>query len=113
MTTILQQIVNGISIGCVYALIAVGYSLVYSILKFSNFAHGGVLMLGSYMGFFALKSLGMPFWLALPLAIVGAGLLAIVNERLAYRPIRMRNSPLLYLMNGGETATKMALAKRS
>ena len=98
MTTILQQIINGISIGCVYALIAVGYSLVYSILKFSNFAHGGVLMLGSYIGFFALKSAGMPFWLALPLAIVGAGLLAIVNERLAYRPIRMRNSPLLYLM---------------
>jgi branched-chain amino acid transport system permease protein len=98
MTTILQQVINGISIGSVYALIAVGYSLVYSILKFSNFAHGGVLMLGSYFGFFALTLLKVPFWAALPLAIVGAGLLGIVNERLAYRPIRIRNAPLLYLM---------------
>jgi len=98
MSTVLQQIINGISIGSVYALIAVGYSLVYSILKFSNFAHGGVLMLGSYFGFFALTLFGMPFWVALPLAIVGAGLLGVLNERLAYRPIRMRNSPLLYLM---------------
>ena len=98
MSTILQQVINGISIGSVYALIAVGYSLVYSILKFSNFAHGGVLMLGSYFGFFALTLLNLPFWLALPLAIVGAGLLGVVNERLAYRPIRIRNSPLLYLM---------------
>lgn len=98
MNTILQQVINGISIGSVYALIAVGYSLVYSILKFSNFAHGGVLMLGSYFGFFALTLLNVPFWIALPLAMIGAGLLGIINERLAYRPIRIRNSPLLYLM---------------
>ena len=95
---ILQQVVNGISIGAVYALIAVGYSLVYSIMKFSNFAHGGVMMLGSYFGFLALTFLHVPFWIALPLAIVGAGLLAIANERIAYRPIRIRNSSLLYLM---------------
>jgi branched-chain amino acid transport system permease protein len=98
MSTILQQVINGVSIGSVYALIAVGYSLVYSILKFSNFAHGGVLMVGSYFGFFALTLLNVPFWAALPLAIVGAGLLGVINERLAYRPIRIRNSPLLYLM---------------
>ena len=98
MTTAIQQVINGISIGSVYALIAVGYSLVYSILKFSNFAHGGVLMLGSYFGYFALTLLGLPFWLALPIAMLGAGVLAIINERLAYRPIRIRNSPLLYLM---------------
>ena len=61
---ILQQVINGISIGAVYALIAVGYSLVYSILKFSNFAHGGVMMLGSYFGFLALTFLHVPFWLA-------------------------------------------------
>ena len=98
MSTFLQQVINGISIGSVYALIAVGYSLVYSILKFSNFAHGGVLMLGSYFGFFALTWAGLPFWMALPLAMIGAGLLGVLNERLAYRPIRIRNSPLLYLM---------------
>jgi branched-chain amino acid transport system permease protein len=98
LMVILQQVINGISIGAVYALIAVGYSLVYSILKFSNFAHGGVMMLGSYFGFLALTFLHVPFWLALPLAILGAGLLAVANERIAYRPIRIRNSPLLYLM---------------
>lgn len=98
MNVVLQQIINGVSIGSVYALVAVGYSLVYSILKFSNFAHGAILMLGSYFGFMALTRLRVPFWLALPLAIVAAGLLAILNERIAYRPIRLRNSPLLYLM---------------
>lgn len=98
MSTILQQVINGVSIGSVYALIAVGYSLVYSILKFSNFAHGGVLMVGSYFGFFALTLVQVPFWAALPIAIVGAGIVAIINERLAYRPIRIRNAPLLYLM---------------
>jgi branched-chain amino acid transport system permease protein len=98
MTEILQQVINGVSIGSVYALIAVGYSLVYSIMKFSNFAHGGIMMLGSYIGWLALTKLGVPFGLAFALAIIGAGLLAILNERLAYRPIRMRNSPLLYLM---------------
>lgn len=51
MATFIQQIINGISIGSVYALMAVGYSLVYSIMNFSNFAHGGVIMLGAYMGF--------------------------------------------------------------
>jgi len=95
---IMQQMINGLSIGAVYALIAVGYSLVYSILKFSNFAHGGVMMLGSYFGLLALTALHVPIWLALPLAVVGAGGLAILNERIAYRPIRMRNSPLLSLM---------------
>jgi branched-chain amino acid transport system permease protein len=95
---ILQQIVNAISIGSVYALVAVGYSLVYSILKFSNFAHGGIMMLGSFIGVLALTYLKVPFYIALPMAIVGSGLLAILNERIAYRPIRMRNSPLLYLL---------------
>jgi len=61
MSAFLQQIINGIYIGSVYALIAVGYSLVYSILKVSNFAHGSVLMLGSYFGFFALTLFKVPF----------------------------------------------------
>lgn len=52
MTQFFQQVINGLSIGSVYALMAVGYSLVYSIMNFSNFAHGGVIMLGAYFGFF-------------------------------------------------------------
>ncbi len=98
MTMILQQLINGISIGAVYALIAVGYSLVYSVLNFSNFAHGEILMLGSYIGFFALTLLKLPFAVAIGLAIIGAGLLAILMEKIGYRALRLRHAPLLYFM---------------
>ncbi|MCD4671496.1 MAG: branched-chain amino acid ABC transporter permease [Anaerolineaceae bacterium] len=95
---ILQQIINGLSIGAVYALLAVGYSLVYSVLNFSNFAHGEVLMLGSYIGFFSLTQLGVPFVVAIVLSVVGTGVIAIVLERIGYRPLRLRSAPLLYFM---------------
>ena len=97
---ILQQIVNGLSIGSVYAMIAVGYSLVYSVLNFSNFAHGEILMLGSYIGFFAMTKIGMglPFGAALGLAIIGSGIIAILIEKIGYRPLRLRKAPTLYFM---------------
>ena len=93
-----QEIINGISIGGVYALMAVGYSLVYSVLNFSNFAHGEVLMVGAYAGFYGLSMLHLPFALALGFSVVVGGLVAIVLERVGYRPLRMRNAPTLYLM---------------
>lgn len=93
-----QQIINGISIGGVYALMAVGYSLVYSVLNFSNFAHGEVLMVGAYAGFYGLTALHLPFSLALGLSVVVGGLVAILLEKIGYRPLRMRNAPTLYLM---------------
>ena len=93
-----QEIINGISIGGVYALIAVGYSLVYSVLNFSNFAHGEVLMLGSYVGFFALTALHAPFWLAIGMSVVIGGLIAVGLEKLGYRPLRLRKAPTLYFM---------------
>ena len=97
---ILQQIVNGLSIGSVYAMIAVGYSLVYSVLNFSNFAHGEILMLGSYIGFFAMTKIGMglPFGAALGLAIIGSGIIALLIEKIGYRPLRLRKAPTLYFM---------------
>lgn len=95
---ILQQIVNGISIGAVYALIAVGYSLVYSVLNFSNFAHGEVLMIGSYIGFFCLSLLGLPFGLTIAVAMIGSGVVAVILEKIGYRPLRLRKAPLLYFM---------------
>ena len=95
---ILQQIVNGLSIGSVYAMIAVGYSLVYSVLNFSNFAHGEILMIGSFMGFFLLSVLKVPFPIALALSMVGAGLVAMAMERFGYRPLRLRKAPTLYFM---------------
>jgi len=98
MAQFLQQLVNGLSIGSIYALMAVGYSLVYSIMNFSNFAHGSVIMLGAYFGFFALTLLGLPFFLAFFLAACATALVAVLLERLAYKPLRDRRAPFLYFI---------------
>lgn len=95
---VLQQLVNGFSIGSIYALIAVGYSLIYSILQFSNFAHGSFLVVGAYTGFFIATAASIPFTMAVTLAILTAGVAAVMTERIAYRPIRERNSPTLYFI---------------
>ncbi|GHS94331.1 branched-chain amino acid ABC transporter permease [Synergistales bacterium] len=111
-STLLQQIINGLSLGSVYALIAVGYSLVYSILSFSNFAHGGFLVVGGYIcyGLLTMESivvggavLNIPsfvnnIWIASLFALLGAGFVAVITERLAYKPIRERTSTTLYLL---------------
>lgn len=94
----LQQLVNGICLGGMYALMSVGYSLVYSIMSFSNFAHGGVIMVGAYVGFFALTALKVPFLVAFILCGLGSGLLAIIIERLVYSPLRKRRAPSLYFI---------------
>jgi branched-chain amino acid transport system permease protein len=98
MNTLSQQIINGLSIGSVYALIAVGYSLVYSILLFSNFAHGGFLVIGGYICYYALIKANVNIWVAGAAALAGAGLSAVLVERLAYRPIRERTSITLYML---------------
>lgn len=95
---LLQQIINGLSLGSVYALIAVGYSLVYSILMFSNFAHGGFLVIGGYICYFALKSMGTGIWIAGFLSLLGAGISAVLTEKLAYKPIRENTNNTLYLL---------------
>ena len=98
LETFIQQLINGLSLGSVYALIAVGYSLVYSVLLFSNFAHGGFLVIGGYICYYALRSGGANIWIASFAALVGAGISAIVVERLAYRPIRERTPITLYML---------------
>lgn len=98
MSQFIQQIVNGLSIGSVYALMAVGYSLVYSIMNFSNFAHGGVIMLGAYFGYFYLTTVRMPFALAFPLAALTTCVLAVLIERGAYKSLRERKAPFLYFI---------------
>lgn len=77
---------------------AVGYSLVYSILNFSNFAHGSVIMLGAYFGFYAMTLLPLPFIGALVVAALGCGIVAVLVEKVAYRPLRRRNAPSLYFI---------------
>lgn len=94
----LQQLVTGISIGGIYALLATGYSLIYSLLDFSNWAHGEVAMIGAYIALVAASTFGLPFAVAVIIAIVGAGVVSYLNERIAYRRIRNNNSPNMFLM---------------
>lgn len=98
MTNLLQQLINGLSIGSVYALMAVGYSLVYSIMNFSNFAHGGVIMFGSYFGFFFITIFKMPFPIAFLLSGLCSGVLAVLIQRIAYKPLMDRRAPFLYFI---------------
>ena len=95
---LIQQIINGLSIGGIYALLATGYALIYSLLGFSNWAHGDVAMLGAYIGFMCITIGKMPFWVTVIMALLGAGVISILNERVAYRKIRRNNSPTMFLM---------------
>ncbi|MGB8956193.1 MAG: branched-chain amino acid ABC transporter permease [Tumebacillaceae bacterium] len=84
---IVQQLINGISIGSVYALIALGYTMVYGIIKLINFAHGDVFMVGAYTAYFCAKS-GMGLIMSLIVSMIISGLLGMLIERMAYRPLR-------------------------
>ena len=123
MTQFLQQIINGLSLGSIYALIALGYTMVYGILKLINFAHGEVFMVGAYTGYYTAGALGIsvfearhqgfPLYLALlvlVLSMAAAALLGVLIELFAYRPVRNapRLTPLitaigvsLFLQNAG------------
>jgi len=84
----LQQLVNGISLGSIYALIALGYTMVYGIIKLINFAHGDVFMIGAFVGFYAIKYGGMSFIPALILSMLTCAILGVVIERVAYKRLR-------------------------
>ncbi|NLM46324.1 MAG: branched-chain amino acid ABC transporter permease [Firmicutes bacterium] len=110
METFIAQLLNGLSLGSIYALIALGYTMVYGIIQLINFAHGEVLMIGAFAGFYAITKLKLNFFLALIFAMVVSALLGIIIELAAYRPLR--NSPRLaalitaigvslFLQNGG------------
>jgi branched-chain amino acid transport system permease protein len=94
-----QQLANGLSLGVAYALIASGYALIYSIMRFSNFAHGSFLIVGAYTGLLLARAAHLPLPLLLLLAAAGGAVAAMATERLAYRPIRARGGrPLFYLV---------------
>lgn len=83
-----QQLVNGLSLGSIYALIALGYTMVYGIIKLINFAHGDIFMVGAFAGYFATGVYKLPFLPALVLAMATAAVTGVLIEFLAYRPIR-------------------------
>jgi branched-chain amino acid transport system permease protein len=107
MQKFVQELVNGLTTGSVYALIALGYSMVYGILKLLNFAHGDLFMVGAFIGYFVIQWFGGPGALSVPVPIVllvmfvlaggGVGALGVAIERFAYRPLRdaPRIAPLI------------------
>ena len=93
MDTFVQQLINGLNIGAIYALIALGYTMVYGILRLINFAHGDIYMVGAFAGYFIALKLGLgPSWGGLLFVLIGsmvvAALVGMAMERLAYRPVR-------------------------
>jgi branched-chain amino acid transport system permease protein len=84
----LQQLINGISLGSLYGLVAIGYTMVYGILRLINFAHGDVLMIGCYFAFYAFLIFSLPWWVSFPMAILFTALLGIALDRGAYLPVR-------------------------
>ena len=83
-----QQIINGISLGSIYALIALGYTMVYGIMRLINFAHGDIYMLGAYVGFFVTTQLQLGFFPALICAMVVISITGVLIEKLVYKPLR-------------------------
>ncbi|MBP0981174.1 MAG: branched-chain amino acid ABC transporter permease, partial [Oscillospiraceae bacterium] len=84
----LSYLISGISLGSVYAIIALGYTMVYGIAKMLNFAHGDVIMVGGYVSFCAVSYMGLPGWLSVILAMVVCTVLGVIIEGLAYKPLR-------------------------
>ncbi|WHY67046.1 MULTISPECIES: branched-chain amino acid ABC transporter permease [Bacillaceae] len=85
---LIQQLVNGISLGSIYALIALGYTMVYGIVKLINFAHGDVFMVGAFIGFYSITILDLGFFPALLISMVACAIFGVLIERIAYKPLR-------------------------
>ena len=98
MIMFLQQLVTGISVGGIYALLATGYSLIYSLLDFSNWAHGEFAMVSAYVAVVLSSFLGRPFVVAAVGGMLGGALVSYLCERMAYRRIRSNGAPNMFLM---------------
>ncbi|AXH14826.1 branched-chain amino acid ABC transporter permease [Malaciobacter mytili] len=86
--TFFQQLINGISLGSMYALIAIGYTMVYGVLRLINFAHADIMMVGAFAAFFAMDSIGFSLAFAVLFAIIISVLTGIATDRIAYKPLR-------------------------
>ena len=94
----ISYLFNGLSLGSVYAIIALGYTMVYGIAKMLNFAHGDVIMIGAYVSLLSMTNAGIPAFPALIISIVVCTVLGIVIERIAYKPLRNASSSLAVLI---------------
>jgi branched-chain amino acid transport system permease protein len=117
MIQFLSYLLNGISLGSVYAIIALGYSMVYGIAKMLNFAHGDVIMIGAYMSFCATQYWNLPPVVSILLAMVVCTALGITIERFAYKPLRQATSLAVlmqaYRLNAGELVNGAVSAGRA
>ena len=88
MDTFIQQIINGLSLGSVYALVALGYTMVYGIIKLLNFAHGDVYMVGAFVGYFIISNFNLGFFPTLVMTMLITGVIGVIIYQIAYRPLR-------------------------
>lgn len=95
-TIFFQQLINGISLGSLYGLVAIGYTMVYGILRLINFAHGDLLMFAAYVAIYSISLFTFPWYVSFPLAILATGLVGILLDRAAYKPLR--NAPRISLL---------------
>src|SRR5713226_7758442 len=94
----LEQLYNAVFVGSIYALFAIGFALVFSVLDILNLAHPIVFMLGAFVAYFAMTTLGLPWFLAAPIAFLATGLFGVVLDRVAFAPLRRRSAPGLSAM---------------
>lgn len=87
-TIILQQLVNGISLGSLYGLVAIGYTMVYGVIRLINFAHGDVMMVGMYFAFVGVAMMFLPWWAAFLLSMFATAIVGVLIDRIAYKPLR-------------------------
>ena len=93
------QLVSGVAVGCIYGLVAVGFSMIYRAMGLVNFAQGDIMMLGAFLGYTVLVAVpGLPFALVLLLAVIGTSLFGVIIERVAFRPAVERNAGQIYLV---------------
>lgn len=98
MVSFITNLINGLSLGSIYAIIAIGYTMVYGIAQMLNFAHGDIIMVGAYLAFTVITTLNLPVALGVLAAIFGCLILGVITEKIAYKPLRKAGSPLAVLI---------------
>ena len=112
MNVLIQQLINGVTVGAVYALVALGFTLVYGVLRIVNFAHGGVYMMGAFIGFTAGKYLGVNLFISILFAMTGAAILGVLIERVAIAPLREADPYSAFLSSLGIGTVLPVLAQK-
>lgn len=93
-----QSLASALTLGCLYALIAIGYTMVYGILRLINFAHGDIFMMALYFLFYSIAIFAIPWYIAVIVSVILTGVLGMLTERLAYRPLRTQGAPKISML---------------